>query len=53
MRLLTRADDVSDFAALEATLTGTQARVRESFVRILGKAHSRHRLSFPPPCKGR
>ncbi|MEJ2434873.1 MAG: bifunctional [glutamine synthetase] adenylyltransferase/[glutamine synthetase]-adenylyl-L-tyrosine phosphorylase, partial [Pseudolabrys sp.] len=38
LRLLARAGDVPDFAALEATLTETQARVRESFVRILGKA---------------
>jgi glutamate-ammonia-ligase adenylyltransferase len=38
LRLLVRAADVPDFAALEATLIETQARVRESFVRILGKA---------------
>ena len=38
LRLLARAGDVPDFAALEATLTETQTRVRESFVRILGKA---------------
>jgi glutamate-ammonia-ligase adenylyltransferase len=37
-RLLARAADVPDFAALEATLIETQAKVRESFVRILGKA---------------
>ena len=38
LRLLARAADVPDFATLEATLTETQAKVRESFVRILGKA---------------
>ncbi len=38
LRLLARAADVPDFAALEATLVETQAKVRESFVRILGKA---------------
>jgi glutamate-ammonia-ligase adenylyltransferase len=38
LRLLARAGDVPDFAALEATLIETQAKVRESFVRILGKA---------------
>jgi [glutamine synthetase] adenylyltransferase / [glutamine synthetase]-adenylyl-L-tyrosine phosphorylase len=38
LRLLARAADVPDFAALEATLSETQTRVRESFVRILGKA---------------
>ena len=38
LRLLARAADVPDFAALEATLIETQAKVRESFVRILGKA---------------
>jgi glutamate-ammonia-ligase adenylyltransferase len=37
LRLLARAADVPDFAALEATLIETQGRVRESFVRILGK----------------
>ncbi len=36
--LLARAADVPDFATLEATLIDTQARVRASFVRILGKA---------------
>ncbi|HYV70993.1 MAG TPA: bifunctional [glutamine synthetase] adenylyltransferase/[glutamine synthetase]-adenylyl-L-tyrosine phosphorylase [Pseudolabrys sp.] len=36
-RLLARAADVPDFAALEATVIDTQAKVRESFVRILGK----------------
>ena len=35
--LLARAGDVPDFAALEATVIDTQAKVRESFVRILGK----------------
>jgi glutamate-ammonia-ligase adenylyltransferase len=38
LRLLARAGDVPDFATLEATLIETQAKVRESFVRILGKA---------------
>ena len=38
LRLLARAADVPDFAALDATLVETQAKVRESFVRILGKA---------------
>jgi glutamate-ammonia-ligase adenylyltransferase len=38
LRLLARAADVPDFAALDATLIETQGRVRESFVRILGKA---------------
>jgi glutamate-ammonia-ligase adenylyltransferase len=38
MRLLARAADVPDFATLDATLTDTLAKVRESFVRILGKA---------------
>jgi glutamate-ammonia-ligase adenylyltransferase len=37
LRLLARAADVPDFAALDATLIETQAKVRESFVRILGK----------------
>jgi len=37
-RLLARAADVPDFATLDATLAETQAKVRESFVRILGKA---------------
>jgi len=36
--LLTRAADVPDFPTLDATLIETQAKVRESFVRILGKA---------------
>jgi len=36
--LLARAGDVPDFAALEATLSDMQTRVRASFVRILGKA---------------
>jgi glutamate-ammonia-ligase adenylyltransferase len=36
LRLLARAADVPDFATLEATLTDTQTKVRESFVRILG-----------------
>jgi glutamate-ammonia-ligase adenylyltransferase len=38
LRLLARAADVPDFATLDATLIETQARVRESFVRILGRA---------------
>ena len=38
LRLLARAADVPDFATLDATLIETQAKVRESFVRILGKA---------------
>ena len=37
LRLLARAGDVPDFAALEATVIDTQVKVRESFVRILGK----------------
>jgi [glutamine synthetase] adenylyltransferase / [glutamine synthetase]-adenylyl-L-tyrosine phosphorylase len=35
--LLARAADVPDFATLEAHLAETQARVRRSFVRILGE----------------
>jgi glutamate-ammonia-ligase adenylyltransferase len=38
LRLLARAADVPDFAALDATLIETQAKVRKSFERILGKA---------------
>jgi len=38
LRLLARAADVPDFAALDATLIETQTKVRASFVRILGKA---------------
>jgi glutamate-ammonia-ligase adenylyltransferase len=38
LRLLARAGDVPDFATLNATLVETQAKVRASFVRILGKA---------------
>jgi glutamate-ammonia-ligase adenylyltransferase len=38
LKLLARAADVPDFATLEAHLADTQARVRASFVRILGKA---------------
>jgi len=38
LRLLARAADVPDFATLDATLAETQAKVRASFVRILGKA---------------
>jgi len=37
LRLLARAADVPDFATLDATLIETQAKVRASFVRILGK----------------
>jgi glutamate-ammonia-ligase adenylyltransferase len=37
LRLLARAADVPDFATLDATLIETQAKVRESFVRILGR----------------
>ena len=37
LRLLARAADVPDFATLDATLIETQVKVRESFVRILGK----------------
>jgi glutamate-ammonia-ligase adenylyltransferase len=36
--LLARAADVPDFALLEAFVAETQAKVRRSFVRILGKA---------------
>ena len=38
LQLLARAADVPDFATLNATLVETQAKVRRSFVRILGKA---------------
>jgi glutamate-ammonia-ligase adenylyltransferase len=38
LRLLVRAGDVPDFATLEAHVTETEARVRQSFVRILGEA---------------
>jgi glutamate-ammonia-ligase adenylyltransferase len=38
LQLLARAADVPDFATLDATLIETQAKVRASFVRILGKA---------------
>jgi glutamate-ammonia-ligase adenylyltransferase len=38
LRLVCRAAYVPDFATLEATLAETQTKVRESFVRILGKA---------------
>jgi [glutamine synthetase] adenylyltransferase / [glutamine synthetase]-adenylyl-L-tyrosine phosphorylase len=38
LRLLARAAGVPDFATLEATLIETQMKVRESFVRILGRA---------------
>ena len=36
--LLARAADVPDFATLEAFVAETEAKVRKSFVRILGKA---------------
>jgi len=38
LALLARAADLPDFAALEAHVADTQRKVRESFVRILGKA---------------
>jgi len=38
LSLLARAADVPDFVTLEAHLAETQAKVRASFVRILGKA---------------
>ena len=38
LRLLARAADVPDFATLDATVIETQRKVRESFVRILGRA---------------
>ena len=38
LKLLARAADVPDFATLEAHLADTQAKVRASFVRILGRA---------------
>ncbi len=38
LNLLARAADVPDFTTLEAHLTETQAKVRASFVRILGRA---------------
>jgi len=38
LRLLARAADVPDFAALDADLVETQREVRECFVRILGSA---------------
>ena len=37
LQLLARAADVPDFATLDATLIDMQARVRASFVRVLGK----------------
>ncbi len=37
LRLLARAADVPDFATLDATLIEMQAKVRASFVRIMGK----------------
>jgi glutamate-ammonia-ligase adenylyltransferase len=44
LRLLARAADVPDFAALEATVIETQAKVREVFVRILGEAPEPRKL---------
>ncbi len=44
LRLLARAADVPDFATLDATLIETQAKVRASFVRILGEAPEPRRL---------
>ena len=38
LQLLARAADVPDFATLDATRIETQAKVRASFVRILGRA---------------
>jgi len=38
LRLVARAADVPDFAAVEATLIETQARVRDAFIRILGSS---------------
>ena len=38
LRLLARAADVPDFATLDATLIDTQAKVRQSLIRIFGKA---------------
>src|SRR5262245_64934550 len=38
LRLLARAAGVPDFATLEATVSDMQTKVRESFIRILGKA---------------
>ncbi|HEY2754495.1 MAG TPA: bifunctional [glutamine synthetase] adenylyltransferase/[glutamine synthetase]-adenylyl-L-tyrosine phosphorylase [Pseudolabrys sp.] len=38
LRLLARAGGLPNFTVLEATLAETQAKVRESFVRILGAA---------------
>jgi [glutamine synthetase] adenylyltransferase / [glutamine synthetase]-adenylyl-L-tyrosine phosphorylase len=40
LALLARAADLPDFPALQAHLVETQRRVRESFIRILGKAPS-------------
>jgi [glutamine synthetase] adenylyltransferase / [glutamine synthetase]-adenylyl-L-tyrosine phosphorylase len=37
LRLLARAADVPDFPALEGHLADTQARVRKSFIRVLGR----------------
>jgi glutamate-ammonia-ligase adenylyltransferase len=44
LRLLARAAEVPDFASVEATLTETQAKVREAFVRILGAAPEARRI---------
>ncbi|HEX5508126.1 MAG TPA: DUF294 nucleotidyltransferase-like domain-containing protein, partial [Pseudolabrys sp.] len=44
LRLLARAADVPDFATLDATLVDMQAKVRASFVRILGEAPEPRKL---------
>ena len=54
--LLARAADVPDFATLDADLAETQARVRKSFVRILGArrdAGGRLHFGAPPPSRCR
>jgi glutamate-ammonia-ligase adenylyltransferase len=38
IRLLARAADVPDFATLDVSLAEMQAKVRQSFIRILGSA---------------
>src|SRR4029079_1481777 len=45
LRLLARAADVPDFASVEATLSETQAKVREAFTRILGSEPEARRLA--------
>jgi glutamate-ammonia-ligase adenylyltransferase len=37
LRVLARAADVPDFTTLDATLIETQAKVRQSFMRIMGR----------------